>query len=184
MHFSTTCLALALSLTSSAIARPQQGQCQQQQATTTFNGGYQMPQPTDTIPSGGNNNVPRQCMMFMPYVPPALLGAVCSLHMTPLAAGSVPIVPTSCLSAGGSRMTIVDGDDDEDEYELPEQPQPTTTLGNFGYQRQQQANYEPTTTTSESTTTYGGNYAGSVPTPSTPSSGYSVNGSENDDDDE
>ncbi|CAO1601992.1 hypothetical protein XANCAGTX0491_005628 [Xanthoria calcicola] len=181
MHFSTICLALALSLTSSAIARPQQGQYQQQQATTTFDGDYQAPQPTDTIPSGGNDNLPKQCMMFMPYVPPALLGAVCSLHMTPLAAGSVPIVPTSCLSAGGSRTTLVDENDNDDEYEIPEQPRPTTTLANFGYQRQQQVNYGPTTTTSESTTTYGGDYAGSVPTPS---SGYSVTGNENDDDDE
>lgn len=104
--------------------------------------------------------------------------------MTPLAAGSVPIVPTSCLSAGGSRTTLVDEDDNEDEYEIPEQPRPTTTLGNFGYQRQQ-VNYGPTTTTSDSTTTtYGGNYAGSLPTPSTPSSGYSVNGNEDEDDDE
>ncbi|KAI4229452.1 MAG: hypothetical protein LQ349_006387 [Xanthoria aureola] len=181
MHFSTTCLALALSLTSSAIARPQQGQYQQQQATTTFDGDYQAPQPTDTIPSVGNNNIPKQCMMFMPYVPPALLGAVCSLHMTPLAAGSVPIVPTSCLSAGGSRTTLVDENDNDDEYEIPEQPRLTATLGNFGYQRQQ-ANYGPTTTTSDSTTTtYGGNYAGSIPTPST---GYSTNGNEDEDDDE
>ncbi|KAI4272416.1 MAG: hypothetical protein L6R38_006620 [Xanthoria sp. 2 TBL-2021] len=165
MQFSTTYIALALSLASIAIARPQQGQDQQQQPTTTFNGGYQVSQPTDTIPGGGDDEVPKQCKMFMPYVPPALLEAVCSLHMTPLAAGSMPVVPTSCLSAGGSQTTIVDEDDNEDQYEAPYQPQSTTTLQNVGYQRQAANNYGATTT-SKPTTTYGLVYAGAVPTPS------------------
>ncbi|KAI4257453.1 MAG: hypothetical protein L6R42_005647 [Xanthoria sp. 1 TBL-2021] len=158
MHFPTTYLALALSLSSSAIARPQQGQYQQQQPNTTFNGGY------DTIPSGGEDAVPKQCKMFMPYVPPALLGAVCSLHMTPLPAGSMPVVPTSCLSADRSQTTI-DENDSEDQYEAPYQPQPTTALQNVGYQRQAANNYGATTT-SKPTTTYGLVDAGAVPTPS------------------
>ncbi|KAL8651013.1 MAG: hypothetical protein Q9226_004896 [Calogaya cf. arnoldii] len=197
MHSSIIYLALALSLSSSAIARPQQNQQYGDQATTTTStDGYQVPRVTDLeempqitndftqhqvdndTPSGGDGKFPKQCSMFMPYVAPALMGPICSLHMTPLAPGSKPIVPTSCFSAGESQMTLgvvnhqvennedqnEDENENENENEDGYQAQPTLTAQN-NYQ-QGPANYSATTTTDSTTSTLGGGYGASIPTPS------------------
>ncbi|KAL8851762.1 MAG: hypothetical protein Q9221_003372 [Calogaya cf. arnoldii] len=202
MHSSITYFALALSLASSAIARPQQNQNRQNgnQATTTSSDGYQVPPVTDLeempqitndftqhqvdndYPSGGDGvKVPKQCSMFLPYVAPALMGPICSLHMTPLAPGSMPIVPTSCFSAGGSQMTLgvvnhqvennedqnEDEDENENENEKEDDYQAQPTLNAQKNYQQGPANYGATTTTDSTTSTRGAaGYGATIPTPS------------------
>ncbi|KAL8996893.1 MAG: hypothetical protein Q9169_003704 [Polycauliona sp. 2 TL-2023] len=167
MHFSTTHLALVVALASSVLARPQQNQYENQQATTTNNDGqYGGSQPTPTVSEAGyqmptitpvvegsnpyeeeeeSGSVPAQCSMFKPYVAPGLLGAVCSLHMTPLPAGEKPHFPTSCFSADVTQPTLPGDDEDEDEYEIPVQPTPSEV---------------------------GDGYGATVPTPTQPAGGY------------
>ncbi|KAL8731535.1 MAG: hypothetical protein Q9166_003381 [cf. Caloplaca sp. 2 TL-2023] len=92
---------------------------QQYERPTTTGVGDGYGQATITGPSNPYNTsvgqVSRQCMMFMPYVPPVFLEAVCSLHMTPLAAGVVQSIPTSCLAPTGGQNA------------RPYSNQPTTT---------------------------------------------------------
>ncbi|KAL8907978.1 MAG: hypothetical protein Q9171_005640 [Xanthocarpia ochracea] len=83
--------------------------------TTTGNTGYEPPEITGS-PDPNPNGVPEQCMMFMPYVAPVFLEAVCSLHMTPLAPGSMPTFPTSCLSSAIGEQTDTYGDEPEPSF--------------------------------------------------------------------
>ncbi|KAL8856620.1 MAG: hypothetical protein Q9178_006776 [Gyalolechia marmorata] len=146
MHFSTTSLALALSLASGALSRPQPHDVDEPTSTsnamtsnnayggnmptatgdspiwTTSNGGdeptstgntgYEPPEITGS-PDPNTDGIPEQCMMFKPYVAPVFLEAVCSLHMTPLAPGSMPTFPTSCLSSAVGEETDGYGDGPE-----------------------------------------------------------------------
>ncbi|KAI4241905.1 MAG: hypothetical protein L6R40_004304 [Gallowayella cf. fulva] len=113
MHFSATYLTLALSLASSVLAMPQQENYLRQTTTTSLGENGYGARTTTTGPyvpgSTGGARVHPECMMFGPYVPPALLEAVCSLHMTPLGAGVVQSFPSSCLNpvAGQGGNTLL-----------------------------------------------------------------------------
>ena len=186
MHFSTTSLALALSLVSGALSRPQPHEVDEPTATsnpmpsnntyggdepaatgdsaiwttgyggneptTTGNTGYEPPEITGS-PDPNPNGVPEQCMMFKPYVAPVFLEVVCSMHMTPLAPGSMPIFPTSCFSSavgeetGGygdepepsfsgsvPGPTGIDEDEDEDEGQNTFVPEPTAAQTGGSYE--------------------------------------------------
>ncbi|KAL8669106.1 MAG: hypothetical protein Q9168_006287 [Polycauliona sp. 1 TL-2023] len=143
MHFSTTYLALAVSLVSTANARPQQNQYNQQATTTFDDGQYQRSEPTPTRGGGeyaqessGADAMPTQCSMFKPYVAPGLLKAVCSLHMTPLAAGEKPTFPTSCFAGGAEPMSTMTLPNNLYNNEKQYQPQVTPSKQNNEYQPQ------------------------------------------------
>ncbi|KAL8767252.1 MAG: hypothetical protein Q9209_006178 [Squamulea sp. 1 TL-2023] len=144
MQFSTTCLALALALASGALSRPQQ----YEQPTISGQDGY-IALSTSARGFGSNlTTVPEACMMFMPYVPPVFLGEVCSLHLTPLAPGSMRTLPTSCFSSVVGIPTIRR----QDPFTLEE---PTTTQRDGGYEQptssQRGGGNEQPTTASEPT---------------------------------
>ena len=146
MHLSTTYLALAVSLVSTANARPQQNQYNQQATTTFDDGQYQRSEPTPTGGGGeyaqekyaqessGADAMPTQCSMFKPYVAPGLLKAVCSLHMTPLAAGEKPTFPTSCFAGGAEPMPTMTLQNNLYNNEKQYQPQATPSQQNNEYQ--------------------------------------------------
>ncbi|KAL8779726.1 MAG: hypothetical protein Q9213_006794 [Squamulea squamosa] len=102
MRFSTTSLALALSLASGGFARPQQ----YEQPTISGQDGYVAPTTSHHTFGSNPTTIPEPCMMFMPYVPPVFFGEVCSLHMTPLAPGSMLNIPTSCFSGALGIPTV------------------------------------------------------------------------------
>ncbi|KAL8947887.1 MAG: hypothetical protein Q9222_005880, partial [Ikaeria aurantiellina] len=84
MHFSSGYLALALSLATGTLAHP----AREHTGTGTGPSG-----PMET----GDSTVPPACKMFKPYVAEVFLEAVCSMHLTPLAAGIMPTINTACL---------------------------------------------------------------------------------------
>ncbi|KAL8916374.1 MAG: hypothetical protein Q9172_006331 [Xanthocarpia lactea] len=182
MHFSTTSLALALSLVPGAFSRPQPHEGNEQTATsnampsndayggnmptatgdsgpwttgyggdeptTTGDTGYEPPEITGS-PDPNASGIPEQCMMFKPYVAPVFLEVVCSMHMTPLAPGSMPTFPTSCFSSAIGEQTDIYGDgpeaslsgnvpeptgidEDEDEGQNTSVPEGSTTTQTSG----------------------------------------------------
>ncbi|KAL8713577.1 MAG: hypothetical protein Q9220_002439 [cf. Caloplaca sp. 1 TL-2023] len=89
MHFSSSYLAFALSLATGALAHPAHG-------THTGTGTGTGTGPNNPYETGTGDVLPA-CKMFKPYVAEVFLSAVCSLHMTPLAAGVMPTINSACL---------------------------------------------------------------------------------------
>ncbi|KAL8693540.1 MAG: hypothetical protein Q9218_001665 [Villophora microphyllina] len=109
MHFSTKYLTLALALATGTLAVPQ---AYERQTTT---------QPPASVETGDSTKLPNECHMFKPYVAEVFLEAICSLHMTPLAAGKVPKINTECLN-GVNPLSIV-------KHRNSYQPQTATSRG-------------------------------------------------------
>ncbi|KAL8810291.1 MAG: hypothetical protein Q9200_002694 [Gallowayella weberi] len=150
---------MALSLASSTLARPQAGGYERQ-TTSSTTGGYGSPTRSTSSVYGdttGGARVPPECMMFGAYVPPAFLAAVCSLHMTPLAAGVMPSIPTGCLVPTAGQNSLLYGNGP-----VQKELQPTTTRSSVtqlggGYNQPSTTSftsldgYEQATTSSTST---------------------------------
>ncbi|KAL8697822.1 MAG: hypothetical protein Q9201_006907 [Fulgogasparrea decipioides] len=90
MHFSSTYFALAFSLATGTFAIPK--------LVNTGKAATAIDPSLPTYSHGATDSVPLQCHMFAPYVPQALLGAVCSLHMTPLTPGQMPTLDSACFA--------------------------------------------------------------------------------------
>ncbi|KAI4139101.1 MAG: hypothetical protein L6R39_006471 [Caloplaca ligustica] len=93
--------------------------------------------PTGTNPYGSQTTssapIPSQCHMFKPYVPEVLLSAVCSLHMTPLAAGVVPTINTACFAGQGPENTFLPTQPTAQTQGPFTRPQPMgTNTGGYG----------------------------------------------------
>ncbi|KAL8663645.1 MAG: hypothetical protein Q9202_003715 [Teloschistes flavicans] len=155
MYFSGKYFTLALAFATGTLAVPQQYVRQ----TTT--------QPPSALSSGGSTTIPSECHMFKPYVAEVFLGAICSLHMNPLAPGKMPTINSECFGAGAQQTIVNHGH----SY----QPQETSLGGGNGYTFQQQTTQVATPTNNPyqgQQTTRGGGYQARPTTTSSASYEY------------